>query len=47
MTQRALLICLSAFVGASFGCRSADVTLVQGYDGPPVPQPEFVDLDDC
>ena len=46
MNQRAVLMCLFVFGSASFGCRSADVTLVQGYDGPPVPQPVAVYLYD-
>ena len=46
MNQRALLICMLAFGATSFGCRSADVTLITGYDGPPVPQPVAVYLYD-
>lgn len=46
MNQRAVLMCLFVFGSASFGCRSAEVTLVRGYDGPPVPQPVAVYLYD-
>jgi hypothetical protein len=46
MIQHALLIGLLAMGTVSFGCRSTDVTLVKGYDGPPVQQPMAVYLYD-
>jgi hypothetical protein len=40
MTERILsLLLILVFGTGTAGCRSADITLVEGYNGPPMPQP--------